>query len=230
MAKRKKRVRKKESGVEGNEHEGLLWVQEVQVRRAKERRPMANLTRWKKRLGVKAKAEEVIVHKEGLSADHVTHDDEFLDGTDATETPKASAASAIAATPGSCASFGEDYDSDDEDERRQFTVSRNNLHASIFERLFSYCRLDDVDEYSYRPSKLFTIYINWTFRRGFMVVFTSFLFIFFVINVVFALLMWWAGNMNPQCIVVSGEDFGYNPDTKFADAFSLSWTTFTTVG
>ena len=33
-----------------------------------------------------------------------------------------------------------------------------------------------------------------------------------------------------DCIVVSGSDFGTNSDTKMADAFALSWTTFTTVG
>jgi len=39
----------------------------------------------------------------------------------------------------------------------------------------------------------------------------------------------WAGEAEPGCIVVSGEKFGYNPDTILADGFALSWTTFTTV-
>eukprot|EP00574_Skeletonema_japonicum_P005377 CAMPEP_0201721260 /NCGR_PEP_ID=MMETSP0593-20130828/5970_1 /ASSEMBLY_ACC=CAM_ASM_000672 /TAXON_ID=267983 /ORGANISM="Skeletonema japonicum, Strain CCMP2506" /LENGTH=475 /DNA_ID=CAMNT_0048212035 /DNA_START=32 /DNA_END=1459 /DNA_ORIENTATION=- len=51
--------------------------------------------------------------------------------------------------------------------------------------------------------------------------------------VVFALLLWVAGNAQPACIVAAGATFGDNDSedaTRFSDAFALSWTTFTTVG
>jgi hypothetical protein len=50
-----------------------------------------------------------------------------------------------------------------------------------------------------------------------------------VLCVLFGALLLAAGNRAPECIVVSGEKFGTQPDTKFYDAFALSWTTFTTV-
>lgn len=58
----------------------------------------------------------------------------------------------------------------------------------------------------------------------------SFLLIFIVLCLAFAGLFMLCGEAQPECIIVSGEHFGTNPNTKFGDAFALSWTTFTTVG
>jgi len=252
MAKRKKRVVRKSVSNPANvdqDNDGLLWVQEVQVRTRSERQPMAPLSRWKKRIGVKPKKCEAIdMSQHQAEADLDQHsldsgDDEFLKGggdtTDDADTPSPQSRmirSASLLSPSSVASSfkqrggedGDDYDSDDSDEssHRQFTVKRNKTRLSLRDQMF----LTDVDEYSYRPSTLFVKYVNWTFRRGFWVVFLSFLLVFFAINLLFAGLMQWAGELDPECIVVAGEEFGTNPHTKFADAFALSWTTFTTVG
>ena len=89
---------------------------------------------------------------------------------------------------------------------------------------------EDVDAHLYRPSKYLYKYLNWTFHASFSAVFLSFLVIFISLCLIFAGLYELVGNWKPNCIIVSGEDFGTNPNSKFSDAFALSWTTFTTVG
>jgi len=89
---------------------------------------------------------------------------------------------------------------------------------------------EDVDAHLYRPSKYLYKYLNWTFHASFSAVFLSFLVIFIILCLIFAGLYELVGNWKPNCIIVSGEDFGTNPNSKFTDAFALSWTTFTTVG
>ncbi|KAL7540313.1 hypothetical protein ACHAXR_010015, partial [Thalassiosira sp. AJA248-18] len=85
---------------------------------------------------------------------------------------------------------------------------------------------EDVESYLYKPSKPLLMYINWTFYASFTAVFLSFLGIFIVLCLVFAGLFAWAGENYSECIVVSGEPYGTNPETKFGDAFALSWTTY----
>lgn len=96
-------------------------------------------------------------------------------------------------------------------------------HLNIFDHA------TNVDQHLYKPSSFMFHYINWTFRASFTAVFMSFLVIFYVINLFFAWLLYEAGMNQPECIIVSGDHFG-TTDTKFSDAFALSWTTFTTVG
>ena len=50
-----------------------------------------------------------------------------------------------------------------------------------------------------------------------------------IVNLIFGGLLYAAGSHEPYCITASGEHFGAHPQTKFSDAFALSWTTFTTV-
>lgn len=49
---------------------------------------------------------------------------------------------------------------------------------------------------------------------------------------IFAWFLLLAGNAQPACIVAAGSPFGEteSDNTRFSDAFALSWTTFTTVG
>ncbi|KAL7545275.1 hypothetical protein ACHAWF_008623 [Thalassiosira exigua] len=91
---------------------------------------------------------------------------------------------------------------------------------------------NDVDSHLYNPSKMMSSYIRWTFQASFLSVFFSFLFVFLILCLIFAGLLLLGGNAVPECIIVSGDHFGANSntDTKFGDAFTLSWTTFTTVG
>ena len=88
---------------------------------------------------------------------------------------------------------------------------------------------EDVDSHLYKPSKGLATYLNWTFYASFSAVFFSFLVIFIVLCLIFAGLYALVGEIQPDCIVVSGSEFGTNPNTKFRDAVALSWTTFTTV-
>lgn len=118
----------------------------------------------------------------------------------------------------------------------QYTISKKRIdHSSCFSR---FCHSfgvtlpspDDARAHIYKPSKPVAKYVNWTFQASFSAVFLSFLFIFFILCLGFACILVLAGIHRPECIVVSSEPFGANPSSKFADAFALSWTTFTTVG
>jgi hypothetical protein len=84
-------------------------------------------------------------------------------------------------------------------------------------------------ENGYKPQKFVYKYLCWTFYSSFLAVFVSFLAIFLLLCLVFAGFLFLAGNSAPECIQVSTQDFGTNPETRFNDAFALSWTTFTTV-
>ena len=89
---------------------------------------------------------------------------------------------------------------------------------------------ENVDSHSYRPDGVIKTYIYWTFYSSFLAVFLSFFAIFVAICLLFAALYLAAGTAHPECIIVSGHEFGANPMSKYSDAFALSWTTFTTVG
>ena len=86
-----------------------------------------------------------------------------------------------------------------------------------------------VDKYRYQPSKLLYRYVSWTCYTSFLEVFFSFLAIFMILCLIFAVFLYTSGKRTPECIVVSSEPFGTNPDTMFYDAFALSWMTFTTM-
>jgi hypothetical protein len=71
-----------------------------------------------------------------------------------------------------------------------------------------------------------TNYLTWTFRASFMEV-TLALFIFFMaLIIIFALVIYWVGSHQPECIAVGPDNFV----PVFADAYQLSWTTLSTVG
>ncbi len=99
-------------------------------------------------------------------------------------------------------------------------------HMNIID---SCCHSIKVDNNVYRPSTFLYRYILWTFNASYTSVTLTFLFIYVVVNLVFAGLLYVAGSHEPYCITASGEHFGAHPQTKFSDAFALSWTTFTTV-
>lgn len=211
MAKRKKRLRASSKGEgaisreeETTDADGMLWRQEVQIRPRKQRKPMDRLKRYK-RMFVRSSSEDA----SSCSGD-VTKDDNLED----------------------------DFKNDDIDEygntgciknREQYTVTSLHREANFWNRFLQQFS-KNTDEHTYVPSQLFMTYINWTFTAGFSLVFFSFLCFFMLLIFAFGVLLMWAGEAEPGCIVVSGEKFGYNPDTTLADGFALSWTTFTTVG
>jgi len=109
--------------------------------------------------------------------------------------------------------------------KKQFTVTFER-EASPFKRLI---HLISPDEYSYSPNQIIVGYINWTFTTTFPTVLFSFILVFLIMCLIFALFIKIAGDANPECIILAGEQFGES-SSKFSDSFHLSWTTFTTVG
>ena len=78
--------------------------------------------------------------------------------------------------------------------------------------------------------------LHWMFRVNFLFLFAVMCTIFFVWIMFFAALIIGAGRIDNECVRVGGNPFGYTGDDgegvphEFADAFALSWTTFSTVG
>jgi hypothetical protein len=91
------------------------------------------------------------------------------------------------------------------------------------------CHNIQVSSNVYRPSTFLYRYILWTFQASYTSVTLTFLLIYVIVNLVFGGLLYVAGTAEPYCITASGEYFGAHPQTKFSDAFALSWMTFTTV-
>lgn len=114
----------------------------------------------------------------------------------------------------------------DHHNRDQFTVTRTikskTWKQSIF--FFSYLGSHDCD-----PSLTLIRYVNWTFTTSSIFLFLHILILYIMLSFIFALLLLWAGNAYPKCIIVGGEPLSESPNA-LADSFSLSWTTFTTVG
>jgi hypothetical protein len=73
--------------------------------------------------------------------------------------------------------------------------------------------------------KLLTSYLFWAFRSSFLAVLVSAAVWFGWITFSFGGVLFGLAKMHPYCMSVAGEDFS----GKFMDAYSLSWTTFTTV-
>jgi len=84
----------------------------------------------------------------------------------------------------------------------------------------------------FQPDALVTGYLFWTFRVSFMLYMLSAVINFAAITVFFAVLIYASGRNKPECVHVNGEAFGHEPEwgADFLDAYSLSWTTFSTVG
>jgi len=113
--------------------------------------------------------------------------------------------------------------------QKQFTVTtRSRRNNSLIGRLM--CR-SNPDDFTYVPSGITVKYINWTFKSSFAVVFLSFVVSFLLLVLVFGFFFKWAGEGQPECIVVAGKPFDYyKRGSTLTDGFGLSWTTFTTVG
>jgi hypothetical protein len=80
----------------------------------------------------------------------------------------------------------------------------------------------------YDPNTALTKYLYWSFRTSFLFLFLSSAVSFFFMISLFAFFIVISGRNNPHCIQLPlGDYFGSN--SQYKDAFSLSWTTFTTV-
>jgi hypothetical protein len=72
------------------------------------------------------------------------------------------------------------------------------------------------------------MYLHWMFRVNFFFLFTLSCILFFGLVIVFSGFIVLAGSLESDCVRIGGESFGV-AGTPFADAFALSWTTFSTV-
>jgi hypothetical protein len=82
---------------------------------------------------------------------------------------------------------------------------------------------------SVNPNQRLAIYLHWMFRVNFLFLFAVMCAIFFIWVMLFAGFIVGAGKINSDCVRV-GDGSLANATSQFADAFSLSWTTFSTVG
>jgi hypothetical protein len=80
------------------------------------------------------------------------------------------------------------------------------------------------------PNEQVVKYLHWTFRSRFIPVLFSISLIFFSLTLFFALIIYIIAQQQPTCIGGVGTDFGGPEGGTFMDAYSLSWTTFCSVG
>jgi hypothetical protein len=79
------------------------------------------------------------------------------------------------------------------------------------------------------PNQKLAMWLHWMFRVNFVFLFAVMCIMFFTLVIIFAGFITLAGVIDPQCVRVGGNPFN-EANTAFADAFALSWTTFSTVG
>jgi len=79
------------------------------------------------------------------------------------------------------------------------------------------------------PNRKLAMYLHWMFRVNFVFLFGLMCIMFFGLVILFSGFITIAGTVDPQCVRIGGEVFNA-AGTAFADAFALSWTTFSTVG
>jgi hypothetical protein len=106
---------------------------------------------------------------------------------------------------------------------------RKNLAEGILSCCGFYSRSNAAFASGPTPNQKLAGYLHWMFRVNFIFLFTVMCVAFFAWVIVFAGWITLAGQLDPKCVRINGAQFG-ETGTKFADAFSLSWTTFATVG
>lgn len=79
------------------------------------------------------------------------------------------------------------------------------------------------------PNQKLAMYLHWMFRVNFIFLFAVMCVMFFALVIFFAALITAVGNIDHECVRIGSKEFDA-ADTAFADAFALSWTTFSTVG
>mmetsp|Transcript_1101 Transcript_1101/g.2359 ORF Transcript_1101/g.2359 Transcript_1101/m.2359 type:complete len:305 (+) Transcript_1101:190-1104(+) len=108
-----------------------------------------------------------------------------------------------------------------EDKRQYHLIppKRNQSFCFCVRRGVGFGALSDI-----KPNEHLASFLHWTFRSSFVVLIFFMCLCFFGLIVGFAFLITAAGRMNEDCVRAGGD-----PASNFADAFALSWTTFSTV-
>ena len=78
------------------------------------------------------------------------------------------------------------------------------------------------------PNQSLAMSLHWMFRVNFFFLFAMSCIVFFALTIFFAGFIIAAGRLDPECVRIGGDKFE-SAGTTFADAFALSWTTFSTV-
>jgi len=109
-------------------------------------------------------------------------------------------------------------------------VNRRSSIVSSLRKLCCCCCSTDRSHYNIgmnisQNKMSLAMCLHWMFRVNFFFLFFLFCIFFFAMSIFFALLIMTAGEYDDECVRIGGK-----PITAFADAFALSWTTFSTVG
>ncbi|KAL9189546.1 hypothetical protein ACHAXT_009221 [Thalassiosira profunda] len=81
------------------------------------------------------------------------------------------------------------------------------------------------------PNRWLMFFFFWLFRKGWATVIILSVTWYYALVLLFALLIVWSSELDNDCVKVGGVNIGdLGRRTKFMDAFSLSWNTFSTVG
>jgi hypothetical protein len=114
-------------------------------------------------------------------------------------------------------------------------ASRNQNGQGFFKSLLTcgglFCRSRASSGMSagINPNQKLAMYLHWMFRVNFVFLFVVMCITFFGLVILFSGIITLAGHMDTECVRVGGKEFDF-AGAAFADAFSLSWTTFSTVG
>lgn len=114
-------------------------------------------------------------------------------------------------------------------------ATRRTTRATLWGRLTSCCgligsaRSNAGMAVGINANQKLALYLHWMFRVNFLFLFAVMCIMFFALVILFAGFIAMAGQIDPECVRIGGEVFD-NEGTAFADAFALSWTTFSTVG
>jgi hypothetical protein len=107
--------------------------------------------------------------------------------------------------------------------------TRKGICASLVSCIFGSSSTSATVGIGISPNQRLALYLHWMFRVNFIFLFAVMCAIFFVLVMIFAGLTIGAGRIDNECVRVGGQALG-NGTSDFADAFSLSWATFSTVG
>lgn len=133
---------------------------------------------------------------------------------------------------GRSARYGSPYSLNGAGRRRQNTLNMDDSKQEDSKqqyRLRSMIAKND-DTYAKSSFNIIREYLYWCFRKTFFMVVVTESVIFLLWCWIFAILYYMLGKLNPQCIMSHAGSNFEEANMGMVDAFTLSWTTFSTVG
>lgn len=115
------------------------------------------------------------------------------------------------------------------EEIKQYRLeATQTTQQSVWRRLFCCERRTNSQGIGITPNQALARYLHWMFRVNFVFLFALCCLVFFALTILFAGFITLAGSIDTDCVRIGGQPFGFGY-AAFADAFALSWTTFSTV-